>query len=187
MTSLERYHARRAAGLCYMCGEPSGGKCTCDKCSEYIKEKNKAIYNYRSQIGICTKCGKEPAAVGRKICDKCREYNKQHPPKKPVTKEEQHKYYVARREKQRADKICYICNAAPADSGRKSCAWCREKMRLQKNTQGGMRRIERLDNDLCWLCGEPVWGMHNVCEKHYNMLLRNLGISKEAKNGDMGK
>lgn len=188
MTSLERYHARREAGLCGLCGAPSETS-VCATCREYVHQKNKAIYDYRAKVGICTKCGKEPAAEGRKICDKCREYAKQHPAKNPITKEKRRAYYEARRAKQRATKMCYICNKAPADPGKASCAECREKKRLLKNTQGGMKRIERLDNGLCWLCGEPVWSMYNVCEKHYYMLCRNLGkLPKQgAKDGNMGK
>ena len=184
MTSLERYRARRAAGLCYMCGEPSGGKCTCEKCRDYIKKRNKMIYYDRVDKGLCTKCGKELAAEGYMVCDKCRKYNKLY-----LNPQRQKEYYHARRDKLREEGICLICGKNPADPGMSSCAECRDRKK-QTRCKGELVSVRRANEGKCCMCERPAWNGYNVCEEHYKILCKNLSKSSRwrgPKDGDMGK
>lgn len=181
MTPLERYHARRAAGLCCICGEPSGDRCTCKKCRDYTKKRNKIRYYDRADKGLCTKCGKAPAAEGYMVCDKCRKYNKLY-----LNPQKQKEYYQVRRDKLRAEKMCLICGKNLADPGMASCAECRER-RKQMRCRGDAVRMRRAEEGKCCMCERPAWNSYNVCEEHYKILCGNLSKSSRwrgAKQDD---
>lgn len=76
---------RKAAGLCYQCGQPlPGGDWSvgrCPDCDKKIKSYLTARYYKRKEAGLCVSCGK-PAWNGHIYCrehvlkqdDRCREY-----------------------------------------------------------------------------------------------------------------
>lgn len=117
--------ARRAAGLCYSCGEPpAAGRKSCTACINREAEKR----TKRRSGGLCD-CGRMPSAGSRR-CPSC------------LTK--QRKAAVTFRSRQAALGLCH-CGAKPQDGFRK-CERCR------KRQQANQRR--RIEAGFC-RCGRP--------------------------------
>ena len=69
-----RRERRRAAGLCYQCGEPlpDGWKpgTRCPACAESQREYHRELYAERQKMGLCVYCGK-PAQRFQVSCAMC--------------------------------------------------------------------------------------------------------------------
>ena len=58
--SSERYHERREAGLCVLCGEPASEGWLCDPCRADHNAARRSKYAERRAAGLCVQCG-EPS------------------------------------------------------------------------------------------------------------------------------
>ena len=78
MTQYERYHARKDAGLCPICGkEPMPGKVQCVRCDERNHRIQVKCHDKRRALHQCLQCGKPlPAGWKTHTCAECIEYEK---------------------------------------------------------------------------------------------------------------
>ena len=127
MTSLERYRARRAAGLCGRCGEPTD-RALCPACREVENAKRRAWYKAYIEIGVCPRCRKHPVVPGHVSCAYC--FN-EATERREANKERLHDEYVARKNAYVEQGLCIRCGKNPHAEGRKQCEECLERERLR--------------------------------------------------------
>ena len=194
----KRTAARRAAGLCPRCGEvpPEPGRSLCAGCAakrntasqardarlraagkprrdpvrarDYERERSRKERAARHAEGVCTRCGKLPAATGRSSCEPCLEQRRASDRARyQAGKAAGLKYGGAdieakrrsgrakskRRQKERSEAgLCIRCGKLPPVEGGTTCAPCREKH------QAAERQLyaERKAAGCCTRCGGPV-------------------------------
>lgn len=127
MTSLERYHARRAAGLCGRCGEPTNGA-LCPACREAENAKRKALRKVYIALGTCPRCRVMPLMPGHMTCKECFDEATE---RREANKERLHDEYVARRSAHVEQGLCVRCGKHPHAERRKQCEECLKRERLR--------------------------------------------------------
>lgn len=127
MTPLERYHARRAAGLCGRCGEPTDGA-LCPACREVENAKRRALRKTCVELGICPRCRKHPLMPEHTACAYC--FNAATE-KREANKERLHDEYITRRNTYVEQGLCIRCGKHPHAEGRKQCEECLKRERLR--------------------------------------------------------
>ena len=149
----ERYAARKAAGICTLCGKAPAipGKTLCEKCrlisrgyakkanfmnpKRYNAEASKARYEARKAAGLCVACGRFPAADGLVNCRECAEKNRKSA-KKSLKK---------RRTTLKQAGVCTNCGKAPAAEGHAYCENCIQKHRERNERCRQGKRAENND------------------------------------------
>lgn len=123
---------------------------------------SKNLYEKRKRLGICTRCGKEPANDDFVLCKACRD-------------ELKGKYWVAKN-----SGLCVRCRKRPARLGKTRCADCAaldSEMELE-------RKQVKLKEHRCYNCGahlpDGYWYTH--CEK-----CRETDRMRRINNGNSGK
>lgn len=129
----------RENGLCTVCGKEKvfGDEKRCPECrakctnrikltSEQIKryytqhnEYQKSLYEQRKEQGICTRCGKRKAIVGKTQCGICLQKEAERKRRKSYDK-------VNIREYRLNNRLCFNCGS-PLDSNKKICLKCLEE------------------------------------------------------------
>lgn len=139
------------------------------------KQSNTERLKLLDKYNMCHKCEKAKCAPGKKYCfdclDKIRELDR-----KAYDPEKAKKYQVRRRELYRqhiADGICVRCSK-PATHGI-YCLECSIKVkkhniktaerRKQERHDRGLIPAYRIENGLCFYCGEPVDTDTKICSK----------------------
>lgn len=142
--------------LCTTCGRfavPRGQK-TCPECKAKIANRRKPktdeqnqnfnaqqrnLYEYRSLNGICTRCGKRKAYVGRKKCKLCLEKDASAHRKISENTDKSRKFWMD-------NSLCYFCGSPIEDRSQKACNSCREKMSTVGKKNGGKNKLWRNDD-----------------------------------------
>ena len=191
----KRTAERRAAGLCPRCGarRPAAGSSLCDPCAEKrrlaerarnarlraagIPRRDRAKARaaerrrYRRQKaerrarGVCTRCGRNPAAPDRSICEAClvkrREADRKRYRKakaaglpyggKPVAGKRRSARIASRnrRRVRRDANLCTRCGRRPPVEGGATCGACREARQAGERELYAARRAA----GLCTRCG----------------------------------
>ena len=189
---------RIAAGLCPRCGErpPAPERSVCDDCAAkrnaasrardarlraegkprrdpararaYESERSRKERAARQAEGMCTRCGKHPAAEGRASCEPCLEKRRASDRSKYAAgkaaglpyggsnieaKRRAARLKSKRRQKARREAgLCIRCGKRPPVEGGTTCGPCREKRQAAERRQYHERRAE----GLCARCGGPV-------------------------------
>lgn len=161
MLKKEIRDARRAAGLCTICGrESTQGYATCEACREYAKKRRE----HRKAIGKCISCG-DDAEYGYVKCAQCME------------KDQIYKKQMLERYK-KAGK-CWGCGAETNGGG----IYC-EKCKAKKREENKARQRFMLERGLCTQCGKtrPFEGRH-LCEECLQKKLESQWARLETHDG----
>ena len=194
-----RTAARKAAGLCPRCGvrPPAPERSVCVPCAEkcnrasrardarlrahgkprrdmarareYERERAHRETEKQIALGICTRCGKNPAAPGRKSCEPCLEKRRaddraryaagkaaglKYGGADPEVKRRAGRAKSRRRQKARVEAgLCIRCgNHAPVEGGT-TCRPCRDKRQAAEK----QKYAERKAAGRCTRCGGPAF------------------------------
>ncbi len=70
---MDVYYQRRSAGVCVRCGEPTDNfSVHCDKCSMYMRKKDKIRHDKSKEAGLCIHCHKSFPVDGEVLCLPCK-------------------------------------------------------------------------------------------------------------------
>ncbi len=193
-----RTAVRRAAGLCPRCGDrpPAPERSVCRPCAEkcnrasrardarlraagkprrdperereYERERARRETEKRAAGGSCTRCGKHPAAPGRKSCEPCLEKRRRvdraryaagkaaglpYGGADPETKRRAGRAKSKRRQQERIQAgLCIRCGKHPPADGGTTCRPCRDRRQAAEKRKYTERRAARL----CTRCGGPA-------------------------------
>ena len=194
-----RVEKRRAAGLCPRCGDrpPAPERSVCGPCAEkcnrasrardarlraegkprrdparakcYERERTRRETEKRATRGSCTRCGKHPAAPGRKSCEPCLEKRRQADRARyaagkaaglpyggadPETKRRAGRAKSKRRQQERIEAgLCIRCGTRPPADGGTTCQPCRDKRQAAEKRKCAERKAARC----CTRCGGPAF------------------------------
>ena len=197
-----RTEQRRAAGLCPRCGErrPEDGLSLCGPCAEKRRVSERARDRMRRKAGIkrrrnpagerargrrrradriargvCTRCGREPAAPARRLCAGCGEKRRAvdrakyaaaksdglaYGGKNPGAKRKAGRAASAKRRQARLDAgQCARCGCRPPVEGGTTCEPCRDARRRADRELYAARRAA----GACVKCAAPVFGGESRC------------------------
>ena len=189
---------RKAQGLCPKCGKvpPAPDHQLCDPCNEksnrasrardarlraakmprrdreharaYERQRSRKERAVRQAEGICTRCGKAPAAEGRASCEPCLEKRRasdraryaagkaqglKYGGADPAVKRRAARAKSKRLQKARSEAgLCIRCGKQPPAEGGTTCVPCREKRQAAERRQ----YAERKAAGCCTRCGGPV-------------------------------
>ena len=193
-----RVEKRRAAGLCPRCGDrpPAPERSVCAPCAEkcnrasrardarlraagkprrdperakeYERGRARRETEKRAARGSCTRCGKHPAAPGRKSCEPCLEKRRQadranyaagkasglpYGGADPEAKRRVGQARSKRRQKARIEAgLCIRCGKRPPAEGGTTCRPCRDRRQAAEKR----KYAERRESGLCTRCGGPT-------------------------------
>lgn len=145
MLTKEIRDARRAAGLCTVCGKQSTqGYATCEACREKARAAQKKCAERKKENGICMSCG-NAAPQGYTKCEACREKEKTY----------KKRYNDRCREQEK----CIRCGAHVADG-----VYC-DKCKAMMREGNAARKTFMLAHGMCTICGKnrPFEG-RRICE-----------------------
>ena len=194
-----------ARGLCPKCGKrpPEPGRSQCEPCLEkdrvagrardaklraerkprrdpektrrYERERTRRQAGTRRAEGLCTGCGKAPAAPGRASCEPCLETRRADDRARYAAGKAAGKPYgganaetrrrSARARSRRRKKawreagLCVRCGNPPAVEGATICTSCRDKHRTKERRKYAERRAA----GLCTKCGTPAFDGLSYC------------------------
>ena len=201
----KRTAERRATGLCPRCGltPPASGRSLCETCAgkrnaanrardarlraagkprrdpararACERERTRRQTTERLVRGVCTRCGKHPAAPERKNCEPCIENRraadraryaagkaagKLYGGADPAVKRRSARAKSKQRQKtRRVAGFCIRCGARPPVDGGTTCTPCRDKRQAAERRQYAERRA----TGLCTRCGGPVFDGLSRC------------------------
>lgn len=141
-------------------------------------------YLFKKGLGLCAKCGREPARKGRTLCLECSEkanYNskryREGVNRKKVL-DEKSQYGKRIRLERKAKGLCTGCGKQKPATGYVMCETCRKKKRITnrrswaksgKAKHPGIERTEWYKYGFCYSCGEepPMEGF-KICKRCYD-------------------
>ncbi len=164
----QRYHDRKDAGICVLCGinKAEEGKTRCSECLQ--KEKDK--YNRRKELGICTKCGKETALIKSTLCYRCDELRAVREERRVQCRTDEQKaerskqsiaYKKARENKRTSEGKCTECGKKLKDKRFKTCLECRLRARRYNNQKYNAHHYAEIG--LCMWCGKQPLEGRKMC------------------------
>ena len=218
----KRTAERRAAGLCPRCGErpPVPERSLCDSCAEkrnkasrardarlraegeprrnpeaarrYEHERSRRETAARRAEGLCTRCGKAPAAPDRTACEPCLVQRRAHDRARYArgkaaglpygganadAKRKSGRAKSRRRQQARREAgLCIRCGARPPVEGGTTCAPCRDRRQAAERQQ----YVERQAAGLCTRCSGPAFDGLSRCGPC--AAIDEAGRSPERKN-----
>lgn len=139
--AVDRAHRARARG------KPYGGRDP-DKRRRADRARDRCRRQKRQEAGLCTQCGREPAAEGGSVCEPCREERRAR----------ERARYAARK----AERVCVRC-AGPTIGGSSRCSRCAtlEAERVSPERKGAADRkryARRRAQGRCTDCGVQAHG-----------------------------
>lgn len=170
-----------SAGLVDCRPDGGGERLMAAERTEEAKQKNrqyvKETYWLRKRLGICTRCGKEKAAIGFTQCPDCQEKNARETAEYYAKIGRKKRNKIAREqrkalaEKRKEAGLCTICGKKFIPNGFKSCNSCRAYNRAQwkkHNPPKGPSNwlIERKMRGVCLWCEEQAVDGYAYCESH---------------------
>ncbi len=126
----ERHRARRAAGLCTMCGreQPVEGAALCESCRSIRRARERERYARRRAGGRCVRCH-EPVPAGASRCGLCAAVEAARP------KERRNAADRKRYSRRRARKECTRCGAWAGNAA--ACEPCSRRSRMRSPDHRG--------------------------------------------------
>lgn len=177
---------RKAACLCVGCGQPldrDGSYCT--KCREKINKTTRERRQWYLSHKICPRCGNNDLMGDETVCPECRAKGTNNTLKKRNrdTYNSYHNEWAKSTYKKRKEAgVCTRCGKRKATEGYTTCAMCREKDNASRRARNGVSdRSERIDKGICYFCNNPVKTGYKVCEKHYQMNVKNAEKGRESR------
>lgn len=96
-------------------------------------------------------------------------------------KQRQRDYQKKKRDEAREKGLCIICKQKKATHGEK-CYECYLRQKRHDKKKNKHLREYWLENGLCYYCGAKTIQGKKVCEKHYQIVLKNLQHCIESEN-----
>lgn len=164
-----RYEARKAKGLCTLCGKISPdepGRVTCTGCRKKIQGYGRPYRQRRRDARLCTHCGEVPLP-GRKMCAACLAYAK------------------GRYQRRKQKGLCVLCGSQPARAGKSSCAACTPKAALRIRSWIRRCKIEVMQaygGCFCACCGESNLEFLSIDHINGGGRQHLLRLRQEGKN-----
>lgn len=127
--------------ICFECRAKKNNrkKPLTDKQKDNFRKQQNSLYQQRSEQGICTRCGKRKAAIGRKKCDVCLEEDRVRHRRK---REENTKIY------RRENHLCYHCGEPIDLENGQLCSKCLEICRQNGYRSTSNNDYWRMDNNI---------------------------------------
>lgn len=179
------YHKYIAAGKCGQCGKENDrkDKKTCSECGKKDSAYQSETKKFMLEIGICPACKKNKILGKEKTCPECKAKGAKYKAKSREQDREKYNDYMrnyqrAQYQERKNKGICTRCGKRKVTKGSR-CDYCKSKAQtgvlITKNGK------ERVENGLCYWCGQPQKKGYKVCEKHYQMNV-NKARSKKAED-----
>lgn len=177
---------RKEQGLCIKCGKPLDREGVhCIACRKIISENERENRHWYQSHGICPRCGKNDLFGDEKVCPECnaKVYKNTMNSRNKLGKEhynQKHAEWAKKEHYKRIEQgICTRCGKRNADYGFKTCGICRTNTRNYKRTKYGKPdRNERYKQGMCYFCNNPIKDGYKVCEKHYQINVKNARSKK---------
>ena len=163
-----------------------------EKAREYERDRARRQTERRRAEGLCTECGKAPAAPGRASCEPCLEQRRAEDRARYAAGKAAGKLYGGanvetkrrsarakgkrRRKAWREAGLCVRCGEPPAVEGGKICTPCQERRRAKERRNYAERRAA----GLCTNCGTPALDGLAYCGPC--AVIRNARRPPERKN-----
>lgn len=167
--------------ICPVCGKREIGPraAMCEPCA---RKQNREYY---FRIGVCPTCRKNKLFGTERMCPECRAPRAERQLRRyHANIEKMHseaKERSARRyQKRKAAGICYICNERKATTGYVTCKLCRVKRSNKERLP--IPRSERVENGLCYFCGEPLDREGRSCMKCATRCSKTLEGNRPRRN-----
>ena len=104
-----------------------------------VRKKQNLLYKQRSEMGICTRCGKRKAMFGKKKCGICLQKDADIHRKKYLNKPNIKEY-------RKENHLCYFCGE-PIDTTEKNiCSSCQDKFKKLSKGRSNANEYWRKDN-----------------------------------------
>jgi hypothetical protein len=150
--------------ICPECGKREIGPraAMCNPCGQ------KAVREYYFSRGICPACKRNELFGAERMCIECRariserrikRYHAQQEKLKAQASESHKRMY----EKYKSQGICVRCKSRKAQEGYSTCKICTLKLRREQANE--IPRSERVQNGLCYFCGQPLDRDGRSCTK----------------------
>ena len=139
-----------------------------DRAREYERERSRREAEQRHAGGLCTRCGKLPAADGRASCEPCLEKRRavdrakyaagkaaglKYGGANPDGKRKSARAKSKRRQKARIEAgLCIRCGTRPPAEGGTTCRPCRDRRQAAERR----KYMDRRQAGLCTRCGRPA-------------------------------
>ena len=190
--SARHYRKRKENGLCVRCGVTLDRKgIYCSKCLEKRREYVKQTRDFYRKNHLCSVCGKNKVFGDEKTCPECRAKDQNRKDNYTQEKKDRDykKWYENRKIKNKEIHnkrielgLCTKCGKRKADEGYRTCTKCRKKNTEYNRTRNYKKEnnSDRIKQDLCYFCDNPVEEGFKVCEKHRQLNIEK-SRSKKAK------
>lgn len=164
----ERRKIRLENGCCARCGKKNDriGYYYCSECAAKHNEYTREARKFYREIGVCTVCGKNKVFGSERICLECRLKQQERRERKPQNEEQRLKDNAIRskgarkRYDERAKEgICTRCGKRKVVPGKKKCRQCLDYdafIHRKRNFDKPYVRERRIENRLCYHCGQPL-------------------------------
>lgn len=142
-------------------------------------------YYFLKEHHICVKCGQRDAFRNKTMCPECLEKEQKKGRKRYAENREQILQRKKKRNKalyarKKAEGLCVKCGQKKATKG-VYCLECYvkerkreiEKTEKRKRENGGYIREIWKEKGLCAQCGEPTLPGKRLCQKHYEIAVKN--------------
>lgn len=147
---------------------------------------SKTLYAWYKSMGICPQCGSNKSAPGRARCEECLAKNAESANKyrKSRKMNVDHSTYLKNlRTSRKQSGLCIDCGNPICSASTVYCIDCRIRNKVRnERRRNGIKRSERHEYGLCYICGEPTSGGKKLCNVCYKKACNNLPESKGGKN-----
>lgn len=140
-------------------------------------------YVWYKEHGICPICGHAKAAPGRVSCDTCLEKHRESDRVRHKSKDrtQVNAYQKERRERLKADGMCFRCNQRKAENGKTMCSECAAKYRRWGREWYAKRSRHFKETGQCQWCDSMAVPGKNYCRKHYYDLCERIAKGRKAQ------
>lgn len=109
-----------------------------------FRDRQKSLYQQRSELGICTRCGKRKSLEGRKKCGICLEKDAMQHRKSGLKK-------INVREFRKENHLCYFCGSKIDLESGNVCRRCLDNLKENGKKNGGKNEFWEQDNRLIFM------------------------------------
>ena len=189
----DRYHTLKDNGLCVRCRKPlDRAGCYCTACQQKERDYRRKNREFYREHNLCPECGKNKLFGDEKMCLDCKMKQQEYRAKHPISEDRRISRNIRSRIKKKnvyaerkANGICTRCGKRKAINGRAKCQICLDYDALihrQKTFDKQNEKERRIENRLCYFCGEPLTDEKGKCCKKCADAFKNKAQGKIHDN-----